>query len=168
MKKSSKGFTLIELLAVIVILAVIALIATPIVVELIKNSRIAAAENATHGIMKAAEVYYGEVVLANQGVYYENSTTKFDFSLTSDASGSDADGWLLLTPNGRIKYDGTQAHGGQLTIDRYGKIVITDALEINNYYCAYKPGTAATNKIVKCAEAEASVETGTPEVYTVE
>lgn len=168
MKKSSKGFTLIELLAVIVILAVIALIATPIVVELIKNSRIAAAENATHGIVAAAEVYYGEEVLANQGVYYNNTTTKFDFSIDEDAKEPDENEWMLLTPKDRIKYDGTQAHGGQLTIDRYGKIVITDALEINNYYCAYKPGTAANTKTVKCAEAEASVEVGEPEVYAVE
>ena len=34
-----KGFTLIELLAVIVVLAIIALIATPIVMNTIKNAR---------------------------------------------------------------------------------------------------------------------------------
>ena len=37
MKK--KGFTLIELLAVIIILAVIALIATPIVLNVVDNAR---------------------------------------------------------------------------------------------------------------------------------
>ena len=37
--KKKKGFTLIELLAVIVILAIIALIATPIVLNIIKTSR---------------------------------------------------------------------------------------------------------------------------------
>ncbi len=39
MKMNKKGFTLIELLAVIVILAVIALIASPIVLGIINNSR---------------------------------------------------------------------------------------------------------------------------------
>ena len=35
-----KGFTLIELLAVIIILAVVALIATPIVLDVIEDARI--------------------------------------------------------------------------------------------------------------------------------
>lgn len=166
MKKSNKGFTLIELLAVIVILAIIALIATPIVVELIKNSRISAAENATHGIIKAAEVYYGEEVLANQGVFKNNTTAKFDFSLSTDATKADDNGWYLLAAEKYIKYDGTQAHGGQLTIDRYGKIVITDALEINNYYCAYKKSTESTTKTIKCAEKEDDVAVSTPETYS--
>lgn len=39
MKTNTKGFTLIELLAVIVILAVIALIASPIILGIIQNSR---------------------------------------------------------------------------------------------------------------------------------
>ena len=39
MIKSKKGFTLIELLAVIVILAIIALIATPIVLNIIDDTK---------------------------------------------------------------------------------------------------------------------------------
>ena len=39
MKSNQKGFTLIELLAVIVILAVIALIATPLVMGVINRAR---------------------------------------------------------------------------------------------------------------------------------
>lgn len=39
MKKNTKGFTLIELLAVIVILAVIALIASPIILNIISSAR---------------------------------------------------------------------------------------------------------------------------------
>ena len=38
MKKNNKGFTLIELLAIIVILALIALITTPIVINIIQDS----------------------------------------------------------------------------------------------------------------------------------
>ena len=40
-----KGFTLIELLAVIVILAVIALIATPIILNIVEDSKKSAATN---------------------------------------------------------------------------------------------------------------------------
>ena len=48
-----KGFTLVELLAVIVILAIIALIATPIVLKVIDNSRVGAAEQSSTGYVKA-------------------------------------------------------------------------------------------------------------------
>lgn len=49
-----KGFTLIELLAVIVILAIIALIATPIILGIIKNSK-------EQSIMRSAELYIDAV-----------------------------------------------------------------------------------------------------------
>ena len=41
----NKGFTLIELLAVIVILAIIALIATPTILGVVENARKGAAES---------------------------------------------------------------------------------------------------------------------------
>ena len=56
MKKNRKwivGFTLIELLAVIVILAVIALIAAPFIVNTIEKARKKAFENSVYGVMKA-------------------------------------------------------------------------------------------------------------------
>ncbi len=53
MKK--KGFTLIELLAVIVVLAIIALIATPIVMNTIKKSQKGAAERSADNYIEAVE-----------------------------------------------------------------------------------------------------------------
>ncbi|MDD4781706.1 MAG: prepilin-type N-terminal cleavage/methylation domain-containing protein [Tissierellia bacterium] len=53
-----KGFTLIELLAVIVILAIIALIASPIVVGLIEDSNKQAAERSTEAVVAAAKTRY--------------------------------------------------------------------------------------------------------------
>jgi len=58
MKK--KGFTLIELLAVIVILAVLALILTPMIQDLILNARKSAFERSIDGILSAAEYYQME------------------------------------------------------------------------------------------------------------
>ena len=49
MKK--RGFTLIELLAVIVVLAIIALIATPLVLNTIENSRKGAFEQTINSIV---------------------------------------------------------------------------------------------------------------------
>ena len=53
--KNKTGFTLIELLAVIVVLAIIALIATPIVMNTIKNAKKGAAERTADNYTKAVE-----------------------------------------------------------------------------------------------------------------
>ena len=53
--KANKGFTLIELLAVIVILAVIALIATPTILGVIETARKGAAESSAYGYVDAVE-----------------------------------------------------------------------------------------------------------------
>ena len=56
--KRSKGFTLIELLAVIVILAIIALIATPLVLKYIAKSREGANDASANSVLRAVENYY--------------------------------------------------------------------------------------------------------------
>lgn len=55
MKLNKKGFTLIELLAVIVILAIIALIATPIILNVISDAQEGADRNAAYGYIEAVE-----------------------------------------------------------------------------------------------------------------
>ena len=52
------GFTLIELLTVIVVLAIIALIATPIVTKTIENSKKQSAIESVNNIIKTAEMYF--------------------------------------------------------------------------------------------------------------
>lgn len=52
-----KGFTLIELLAVIVILAIIALIATPLILNVVEESKKKAKESSAHGYLEAIEQY---------------------------------------------------------------------------------------------------------------
>ena len=64
MKK--KGFTLIELLAVIVILAIIALIAYPTVLNIIVDARESAVRESTKRIAKAAETHYIQEFLKNR------------------------------------------------------------------------------------------------------
>lgn len=54
----SKGFTLIELLAVMVILAIITLIAVPVVATIINNAKKNAFKDSIYGIIKAGELYY--------------------------------------------------------------------------------------------------------------
>ena len=66
-----KGFTLIELLAVIVILAIIALIATPMIMDVIEKSRRGAAIESVNGILDAAEKYQLNQMMDGQDIQKE-------------------------------------------------------------------------------------------------
>lgn len=63
----NKGFTLIELLAVIVILAIIALIATPIILGIINDARKGSAEESAKLIVGNVELAYGTAYTLNGG-----------------------------------------------------------------------------------------------------
>lgn len=54
---NKRGFTLIELLAVIVILAVISLIATPLIMNAIGSAKSGAVKDAAYGCIDAVEYY---------------------------------------------------------------------------------------------------------------
>ena len=58
--KKRNGFTLIELLAVIIVLAIIALIAMPIIFNVIENAKLKALENSTYGLIDAVRMQYME------------------------------------------------------------------------------------------------------------
>src|SRR5574344_1009513 len=60
MNNKIKGFTLIELLAVIVILAIIALIITPIITGVIKNAKDSSDLRSAEAYIKAGENYYAK------------------------------------------------------------------------------------------------------------
>ncbi|MBP3766457.1 MAG: prepilin-type N-terminal cleavage/methylation domain-containing protein [Bacilli bacterium] len=56
MKK--RGFTLVELLAVIIVLAIIALIAYPVLIGVIENSRKTAVRDSAYGLIDSADLYF--------------------------------------------------------------------------------------------------------------
>ena len=64
--KKKQGFTLIELLAVIVILAIIALIATPMVLNTIDKAKEGAFEQTINGVVKAVDLYKARIQLTEQ------------------------------------------------------------------------------------------------------
>ena len=107
--KKNKGFTLIELLAVIVILAIIALIATPIITGQLDQVRASAFLRSANSIVHAAELKYATgrneatEPSANYDVVYANSS-------------------LVGTNN--INYKGARPDDGLISIDPYGKILI--------------------------------------------
>ena len=107
MKK--KGFTLIELLAVIVILAIIALIATPMIMGVIEKARKGAAIQSVNGLLEAGEQYQVESMM--------DGVRKTEIDLTSDTldiKGSKPD-------SGELIYDSL---GNMSIIAKYGKYCI--------------------------------------------
>ena len=78
MKKN--GFTLIELLTVIVILAIIALIATPLVLKYIKKAEEGANDTSVESILRAGDNYYTSSLLKSN----VNYPISFDLSSEDD------------------------------------------------------------------------------------
>ncbi len=111
-----KGFTLIELLAVIVVLAIIALIATPIVMNTIKKSRKGAAERLGGNIIEDGE--------------YEITS---DGNLCKDKSASCSDEGKI-----KIEMSGTKPKSGKVKITN-GIVQISTKLTVGDYDVKYNP-----------------------------
>ena len=119
-KKKRKGFTLIELLAVIIVLAIIALIATPIIFNVIENAKIKSLENSCYGVIDTVRTKYAEGLL--------NSTDG-----TVNLSGEVAD----LTIAGEHPYMGTWTIDNSKNSDERGiKIVGVKFASMKNYTCS--------------------------------
>ena len=124
--KEKKGFTLIELLAVIVILAIIALIATPIVLNLISKARRGAAEDSGYGLRKAAQLYYTESLL--KATSFSEITFKCDgTSCTQDPAPANGTAAVL-------DIDGTVPETGTIKIKSNGEIE-TANIKIGGFDC---------------------------------
>lgn len=105
MKKN--GFTLIELLAVIVILAIIALIATPIILGIINDSREKSDE-------RSVELYASAVKNAVMAYRLTNSKAAKNFEdLTIEYDGDVVCSMQELFQNGSFYLDGCRVNGGE-------------------------------------------------------
>ncbi|MCI9233788.1 MAG: prepilin-type N-terminal cleavage/methylation domain-containing protein [Bacilli bacterium] len=127
-----KGFTLIELLAVIVILAIIALIATPMVLSMIEKARKSAFMDSAYGIIAAAELAVAENMLEEKAI--EN---------------------VYEAPFEGLKFGGTKPEG-IVMVDKEGKIAI--ALH-NNKWCAIKEATESEVRIIEYKKENCKIET---------
>ena len=76
-KRKKIGFTLIELLAVIIVLAIIALIATPIIFNVIENAKLKSLENSCYGVIDGVRTNYAEGLLNS-----EDGTVKLKGNVT--------------------------------------------------------------------------------------
>ena len=118
-----KGFTLIELLAVIVILSVIALITTPMILNIIEETRKKASIESVNGILDAAEKYEITSILEGE------ETRRFEFPEDT-----------------KLQYKGTKPESGTLIIDEEGNTSITVLI---NGYCVRKRFNETTPSVIE-------------------
>lgn len=123
MKNNKKGFTLVELLAVIVILAIIALIATPIILNVIDNAKEGAAKNSAYGYIDALEKANAQEILKNSEVTVLNDTYTISESGKVVAYGSDKSKTMSVnfkgdapTDGGTLTYTNGKLTGGSITV----------------------------------------------------
>ena len=121
---NKKGFTLIELLAVIVILAIIAVITTPVILNVIEGARLNSAKDKAWGTIDAARLAYSK----DQTSSGENELYTLGTPITF-GSGNEKVG------SAKITVSGERAKSGTVVIDKDGKI-IASALQFGNYYCS--------------------------------
>ena len=135
MKK--KGFTLIELLAVIVVLAVIALIATPIVLNLVKTAKIGAAEQSVTGYVKAVENTIIKDMINNKEV--SDGNYKYN-SIEADISGKRPTSGKYTVKNGKVESGNFCVDGYTIKYKNGQSKKISDTCEVE--YEVYENGTA--------------------------
>lgn len=123
MKNNKKGFTLIELLAVIVILAIIALIATPIVIGVINKAREKSVVNSAYGVVDAAKLYYTESLFSSTQVT-SGSVTSLNVSGTKPSAGT----WKVET-DGQVTISG-------VVLDGYTCSTVSNSSEVQ---CSVNP-----------------------------
>ena len=141
MRNNKKGFTLIELLAVIVILAIIALIATPIILQIITKARRSASIDSLYGVMAAAKSTYMETLL---------DAEQIELPMTVNCDGTKCEYTDSKTPTPKtdtVKFSGS-IPTGTFTVDKEGKIEPTAEntfIKVNGFDCSIK-----ANDTVEC------------------
>ena len=134
MKKKNNGFTLIELLAVIIVLAIIALIATPIIFNVIENAKLKSLENSTYGVIDAVRTEYAEGLLNSEDGLVE---------LTGDV--------VDLTIAGEHPYTGTwEIDNSKDSNERGIKIQGVKFQSMKNYTCSNVDENGAITNKVSC------------------
>ena len=126
------GFTLIELLAVIVVLAIIALIATPIVMNTIKSSKKGAAERSADSYVKQVEVAVAEERLSKNEVLEGEYQITSDGNLCRDKSASCSDEEKI-----KIEMSGTKPTSGKIKITNGSVDQTSSSMAIGDYTVSY-------------------------------
>ena len=145
-----KGFTLIELLAVIVVLAIIALIATPIVMNTIKNAKKGAAERSADNYIKQVETAVAEERLNKNEVLEGEYQITSDGNLCRDKSASCSDDKKI-----KIEMSGTKPTSGKIKITNGSVDQTSSSMTIGDYTVSYN----STKKTYEATEKGSSTTT---------
>ena len=124
-----KGFTLIELLAVIIILAIIALIATPIVMRVVGNSRKGAAERSAENYISAVQTQMAALrtegtvlegtygIKANGNLCLDKTTTCNEAGeIKIEITGTKPSGGSIVISDGKVQATGTSIMVEEYTV----------------------------------------------------
>ena len=111
MKKN--GFTLIELLAVIMVLAIIALISTPVILNVIDKAEKGSFEDSAYGVLDAAKLYYANMNLDEKG----------------------KEEMFTFPEDNKLKLSGKKPASGKVVLEEDGKIGLAIS---NGKWCAIK------------------------------
>lgn len=119
--KNAKGFTLVELLAVIVILAIVALVTTPAILNVINNSRVEGAKDKAWGTIDAVRLAYTQAQTAgyeeatdtNAGITYTANASKTGGTIAVDFSKGEA----VAFGTKKVTYSGDKPVSGTVTIN---------------------------------------------------
>ena len=96
-----KGFTLIELLAVIVVLAVVALIAVPVTMNIIETARKQSVKDSVFGLFEAGSIHY---------VRHQDQTSNGTMTFTCDGTN------CINEAGEALKFKGARPTGGQIIL----------------------------------------------------
>ena len=153
MKRKNKGFTLVELLAVIVILALIALIATPIILNVINDAKKQAAKDSAYGYMDAVEKYIVSSELEDKSIKDRTYSVE-ELNKKISVKGSTPDNGNIEIKNSSVKSYDIGIDGYVVRNGKVEKVSTTKKIE-NGTAVYYNP-----EKGEKCKSSEAVSTTG--------
>ncbi len=154
MKEKNKGFTLVELLAVIVILALIALIATPIILNVINDAKKQAAKDSAYGYMDSVEKYIVSSELEDKSIQDGTYSVEKLNSMGVSVKGSTPDNGNIEIKNSSVKSYDIGIDGYEVSNGEVKKVSTTKSFK-NGTAVYYNPETGK-----KCSESESKSTTG--------
>ena len=151
-----KGFTLIELLAVIVILAIIALIATPIVLNIIKDSRESAGLRSAEMYLDAVEQSIALEKMNNTNFNPNTCTITTEGNLLCDekdlidieVNGEKPVNGSITFESGKIKKATLEYKNDKVIVmNTKGKLQYQNYISISNYQHKHTDGTIGNHEV---------------------
>ena len=121
---NKRGFTLVELLAVIVLLAIITVIATPRILDLIQKTDKQAYKESVELIMRTVKIQYDSKEINNT-----NSALPITYIYIEG---------VQVSPAEILQFKGDKPYSGSITLTTNKKIIINNLISKNQMWCAKK------------------------------